>query len=407
MGRLNAGQIATPRDDSGVASNLDGLVEVQNFAFASEAEPFELENRLTLPYVNTAYEMYGQLNADRDNVILVAHGLTGSSHAAGRYSWENRRAGYWDDLIGPGRVFDTDRYCVIAPNALAGCRGTTGPSSIDPRTGKPYGLTFPIVTIRDMVRVQKRLIDHLGIQGIQLVVGGSMGGMQALEWAVTYPSIVRAICPIASASRSSAQSIAFNECMRRAIMLDPDWRRGEYYGFPPPNGGLALARMIGTITYLSNPIMEEMFGRKPDTEETSLEHSLHARFDVERYLHDEGEKLVRRFDPNSYLYVTRAIDLHDISRGYGSLEAAYGRIQAKVLLIGIRSDILFYPAHIRRMNEQLIRAGVQSEYWEIESDYGHDAFLVEQQKMGPAIQSLLSTLPETARLPTPDRDPSL
>lgn len=377
------------------AFGADGLVEIQYFTFGSAEDPFVLENRQTLPSVTTAYEVYGRLNAECDNVILVEHGLTGSSHAAGRYSWENRRAGYWDALIGPGRVFDTDRYCVIAPNALAGCRGTTGPASINPATGSPYGLSFPIVTVRDMVRVQKRLIDHLGVRRLHLVVGGSMGGMQAFEWAVTCPERVRAICPIASCSRTGAQSIAFNECMRRAIMLDPQWRKGEYYGGALPTDGLALARMIGTITYLSDPIMEQMFGRKPGEEETALEHSMHARFDVERYLHEEGEKLVKRFDPNSYLYVTRAIDLHDISRGYGSLDDAYRRIQARVLLIGIRSDILFDPRQIRLMNEHLVRAGVRSEYWEIDSDYGHDAFLVEQEKMAKPIRGLLATLEGT------------
>jgi homoserine O-acetyltransferase len=379
-------------DDSGSV----GLVEIQYFTFASPDEPFVLENQQTLPSVTTAFEVYGSLNKTRDNVILVGHGLTGSSHAAGRYSWENRRAGYWDALIGPGRVFDTDRFCIVAPNALGGCRGSTGPASIDPLTGKQYGLKFPIVTVRDMVRVQKRLIDHLGIRRLHLVTGGSMGGMQALEWAVTYPDMVHAICPIAASARTSAQAIAFNECMRRAIMLDSHWRKGEYYGGALPEEGLALARMIGTITYLSDPIMQQMFGRKPDSEETSLEHSLHARFDVERYLHDEGEKLVKRFDPNSYLYVTRAIDLHDISRGYCSLEEAYRRIRANVLLIGIRSDILFYPGYIREMDTQLRRAGARSAYWEIDSDYGHDAFLVEQEKMIPPLTNLLATLPEGA-----------
>lgn len=369
-----------------------GLVERQYFTFGSESEPFTLENRQTLPEVTTCYELYGELNATGDNVILVLHGLTGSSHAAGRYREDSRFAGYWEPLIGPGKVFDTDRYCVLAPNALGGCRGSTGPASLDPRTGREYGLSFPILTVRDMVRVQQRLLDHLGIRRLHLAVGGSMGGMQALEWAVTYPERVHAICPIASSARNSAQAIAFNECMRRAIRLDPNWKRGEYYGGDPPADGLALARMIGTITYLSDPIMQQMFGRKPEMETTALEHDLTARFDVERYLHDEGEKLVRRFDANSYLYVTRAIDLHDISRGYESLEAAYRRIQAKSLFIGIRSDILFYPQHIREMQSHLLRLGKDATYWEMDSEYGHDAFLVEQEKMIPPLQAFLARL---------------
>ncbi len=376
-----------------LSSSLEGsvgVVEKRYFTFGSRGEPFVLDNRQTLPEVTTCYEMYGELNDAADNVVLIEHGLTGSSHAAGRYSSDSPYAGYWEPLIGPGKVFDTERYCVIAPNALGGCRGSTGPSSDDPRTGKPYSLTFPIVTVRDMVRVQRQLLDHLGVTRIRLVTGGSMGGMQALEWAVTYPEMVDAICPIASVARTGAQAIAFNECMRRAIMLDPRWHRGEYYDSEPPDAGLALARMIGTITYLSDPIMEEMFGRKPALQETPLERELHARFDVERYLHEEGDKLVRRFDANSYLYVTRAIDLHDIARGYASLAAAYRRIKARVLLIGIRGDILFYPQTIQRLNANLCAAGVDSNYWEIDSGYGHDAFLVEQEKMIPALAEFLA-----------------
>jgi homoserine O-acetyltransferase len=368
-----------------------GLVERQFFTFGTADDPFVLENRQTLKEVTTCYEVYGDLNAAGDNAILIEHGLTGSSHAAGRYRLESRTVGYWDPLIGPGKVLDTNRYCVIAPNALGGCRGTTGPASLDPDTNRPFGLTFPVVTVRDMVRVQKRLLDHLGVTQLQLVIGGSMGGMQALEWAVTYPEMVAAICPVASCARASAQLIAFDECMRRAIMLDPSWNRGDYYGRKTPGKGLSLARMIGTITYLSNPIMEQMFGRKPAMLETPWEHDLHARFDVERYLHEEGEKLVDRFDANSYLYVTRAIDLHDISRGYRSIEEAYSRIQARSLLVGIRSDILFYPHEIRDMHASLRRLGRDTTYWELDSDYGHDAFLVEQEKMIPPLEEFLSS----------------
>jgi len=372
-----------------------GIVEKHYYTFGSPEDPFVLENRQTLPEVTTCYEIYGELNATRDNVILVEHGLTGSSHAAGRYRPDSPYAGYWDPLIGPGKVFDTNRYCVIAPNALGGCRGSTGPSSINPLTGEPYALTFPIITVRDMVRVQHRLMEHLGVRRIRLVTGGSMGGMQALEWAVTYPDMVDAICPIAAVDRVSAQVIAFNECMRRAIMLDPNWRKGEYYGSDPPAAGLALARMIGTITYLSDPVMEQMFGRKPADLQSPQEHDLYARFDVERYLHEEGEKLVRRFDANSYLYVARAIDLHDIARGYPSLAEAYRRVKAKVLLIGIRSDILFYPKYLKEMHKRFLDAGVDCTYWEMDSDYGHDAFLVEQEKMIPALEEFMARIGPT------------
>src|SRR5579871_1035703 len=374
-------------------NNSIGLVEQRFYTFATPGDPFVLENGQTLPEVTTCYEQYGALNVAADNVVLVLHGLTGSSHAAGRYIHENRRAGYWDGLIGPGKALDTDRYCVIAPNALGGCRGTTGPASLDPATGRPYGLTFPLVTIRDMVRVQKRLMEHMGVRRIHLAIGGSMGGMQAFEWAVTYPDMVDAICPVASSARTSTQAIAYNECMRRAIRLDPNWRGGNYHDGPPPADGLALARMIGTITYLSDPMMQVQFGRKPADQETALEHDLHARFDIERYLHDEGEKLVQRFDANTYLYVSRAIDLHDISRGYPTLEAAYRRIRARVLLIGIRSDILFNTPRIREMHADLQRLGVDSTYWEMDSEYGHDAFLVEQEKLISPLNQFLARLP--------------
>jgi homoserine O-acetyltransferase len=369
-----------------------GIVQRQYY---SVHEPFLLENRQTLPELTLCYEAYGSLNPARDNAILVVHGLTGSSHAAGRYSEDSKYSGYWEELIGPGKVFDTNRWYVLAPNVLGGCRGTTGPSSLNPQTGKPYGLSFPIITVRDMIRAQKLLIDHLGITRLRLVVGGSMGGMQALEWAIHYPEMVEAIASIASSARTSAQAIAFNECMRRAIMLDPHWNKGEYYDGEPPAQGLALARMIGTITYLSDPIMQKMFGRKPEDQTTPLEHDLYARFDIERYLHEEGDKLVRRFDANSYLYITRAMDLHDVGRGYESREAAFRRIRARVLLIGIRSDILFNPQHIQDVNAHLQRLGIDSTYWEMDSDYGHDAFLVEQEKMIPPLRAFLHPAPAT------------
>ncbi len=378
--------------DTSTSNQFDGsvgLVERKYFTFGSVQDPFPLENGQVLPEVVTCYETYGTLNAARDNAILITHGLTGSSHAAGWYRPDSHFPGYWEALIGPGTLFDTNRFFLIAPNALGGCRGTTGPASLDPATGKPFGLSFPIVTIRDMVRAQRRLVEHLGIEQLHLVIGGSMGGMQALEWAVTYPDRMRNVCSIASSARNTAQAIAFNECMRRAIRLDPNWKKGAYYDGPPPSDGLALARMIGTITYLSDPIMQQMFGRKRTLEESPIEYDLHARFDVERFLHEEGEKLVRRFDANSYLYVTRAIDLHDLGRGYGSLEAAYRRVQARVLHIGIRSDILFYPHHIREIHNRLCAVGVDSTYWELDSDYGHDAFLVEQEKMAPPLQEFL------------------
>ena len=378
---------------SGAGENSVGIVERLYYTFGTAEQPFRLDNRQTLPEVTVCYEQYGELNAARDNAILITHGLTGSSHAAGRYAADSRFGGYWDALIGPGKLFDTAKFCLIAPNVLGGCRGSTGPASRDPRTGSPYGLKFPIVTIRDMVRVQKRLLEHLGVEKLRLVIGGSMGGMQALEWAVSYPDFMESVCAIAASPRNSAQAIAFNECMRRAITLDPNFQKGEYYESDAPTSGLSLARMIGMITYLSDSLLQETFGRKPAMETTSLERDLHARFDVERFLHEEGDKLTRRFDANSYLYLTRAVDLHDICRGCDFMDAALSKIHAKMLLVGISSDILYPPEELERLDLQLKRLNVDSTFWRFESNYGHDAFLVEQEKMIPVLRGFLNSTP--------------
>ncbi|MDX1934016.1 MAG: homoserine O-acetyltransferase [Capsulimonadales bacterium] len=386
------GRALEESDDPDERVGSAGIVEKRFWTLGTEADPFLLDNRQTLAPITVAYETYGTLNAARDNVILVQHGLTGSSHAAGKYAPENRSVGYWDSLIGPGKVFDTDRFFVVAVNSLGGCRGTTGPSSIDPRTGRPYGLTFPIITIRDMVRLQERFLrECLGIERLRLVTGGSMGGMQALEWAVTFADRTDAVLPIATTPRLSARGIAFNEIARRAICLDPKWRNGEYYDHPEggPDAGLALARMVGTITYLSDPIMERMFGRTPAAQTSALERDLHARFDVERYLHEEGEALVRRFDANSYLYLTKAVDLHDISRDYPTMEAALARITARIFFISISSDDLFPPHETEAAVAVLRRLGKAVEYHCLDSVYGHDGFLVEQARLRPLIRAFL------------------
>lgn len=369
-----------------------GIVERRYFTFGSAAEPFVLENGATLDEVTTCYEMYGELNAAGDNVILIEHGLTGSSHAAGKFKPDSPYAGYWDQIIGSGRALDTDRYCIIAPNALGGCRGTTGPSSLNPRTGRPYGSSFPTITIRDMVRAQRPLLEHLGVRRLKLVIGASMGGMQAYEWAVTFPEMVDAICPVGSSPRQSAMAIAFNHCMRRAIFTDPCWQGGDYYDSEGPRAGLAVARMIGHITYLCEGVFEQKFGLRAARPYPDPEPPNYARFEVEEYLDEEGRKLVHRFDANSYVCVSRAIDLHDISRGYASMEAAYRRIRAKCLLIGIRSDFLFPPASILQTLRELQAAGVDARYWEMDSDYGHDAFLEEQTKLTEPLRQFLMEL---------------
>jgi len=369
-----------------------GIVERRYFTFGSADEPFILESGERLEEVTTCYEMYGELNPAGDNVILIEHGLTGSSHAAGRFKPDSPYAGYWDQIIGSGRALDTDRYCIIAPNALGGCRGTTGPSSTNPRTGCPYGSSFPTVTIRDMVHAQVPLLRHLGVQRIKLAIGASMGGMQVYEWAVTFPDMVDAICPIGSSTRQSAIAIAYNHCMRRAIFADPGWHGGDYYGTEGPRAGLAVARMIGHITYLCEGLLERKFGRRAMHPFPEPEPPDYTRFEVEEYLDEEGRKLVHRFDANSYVCVSRAIDLHDVGRGYASLEEAYRRIRARCLLIGIGSDFLFPPADVFRTTEELRVAGVDAQYWEMESDYGHDAFLEEQTKLEEPLRRFLAEL---------------
>src|SRR5271169_5774169 len=273
-------------------------------------ERLELDSGAALAPIEVAYETYGELNAGRSNAILVVHAFSGDAHAAGEGGW-------WSSMIGPGKAFDTDQYFVICSNVLGGCRGTTGPGSINPQTGCPWALSFPVITVGDMVRLQKMLIDHLGIRRLLAVAGGSMGGMQALEWAVTYPDCVAAAMPIASTARHSAQQIAFNEVGRQAIMADLDWNGGNYYRGRPPGRGLAIARMVGHITYMSDESMREKFGRRlREKEKVGFDFSVD--FEVESYLRYRGNQFVSRFDANSYLYITKAMDYFDLANGTGS-----------------------------------------------------------------------------------------
>lgn len=338
--------------------------------------------------ITVAYETYGRLNPEGDNAILILHALTGDSHVAS-HGPDDPREGWWEPLVGPGRAFDTSRYFVVCANVLGGCQGTTGPSSLNPATGRPYGMSFPVITIRDMVRVQRRLLSHLGVKRLVAVAGGSMGGMQALEWAVTYPEMMERAIVIAAPARSSPQSIAFNAVGREAIMLDPKWRGGDY---PPEDGparGLALARMIGMITYQSESSMEKKFGRRIQGGDPSDFFRFFGRFEVENYLHYQGQKLVQRFDANSYLYLTKAMDLFDISFGYPDYESALRRIRAKMLVMGIDSDIL-YPCHLQKeLVQDLWRCGVTARYVELKSPYGHDAFLIEFEQVSAIITSYL------------------
>ena len=355
--------------------------------FADIPGGLTLEGGARLSRLRIAYETYGTLNRDRSNAILVCHALSGDAHAAG-ISDEDGRTGWWEIAIGPGKAFDTDKYYVICSNVLGGCKGTTGPSSENPETGKPYGITFPVVTIRDMVATQKKLVDHLGLPHLFAVAGGSMGGMQVLQWCVDYPELVQKAVVIAATGASTAQQIAFNEVGRRAIMADPSWRGGNYYGKGNPVHGLALARMVGHITYLSDESMHSKFGRNLQArEEPGFDFS--TDFQVESYLHHQGDRFTKRFDANSYLYLTKAIDYFDLTSN-GSLIQGLAPVRAKLLVIWITSDWLYPPYQQQEIVSALTANERDVRYAEIRSQYGHDAFLLEGGQLTFLVGTFLS-----------------
>jgi homoserine O-acetyltransferase len=346
------------------------ITEVATCTFDS----LDLDCGATLAPVEVAYETYGTLNAERTNAILAVHAFSGDAHAAGDGGW-------WSNMIGPGKAFDTDQYFVISSNVIGGCRGTTGPGSINPATGRPWAMTFPVVTIADMVRLQKKLIDHLGIPRLLAVAGGSMGGMQALEWAVTYPEHVASALPIATTARHSAQQIAFDEVGRQAIMADPDWNGGDYYGGKPPARGLGVARMVGHITYMSDESMREKFGRRlrsPD------------QFEVESYLSYRGSKFVDRFDANSYIYITRAMDSFDLTQR-GTLSTLFSGIKVRFLVISFTSDWLYPSYQSLEIVSALRGRNSDVAYCNLESRYGHDAFLVEVEEQTALVRGFLAS----------------
>lgn len=345
-----------------------------------------LENGGRLEPVEVAYESYGELNRDRSNAILILHAFSGDAHAAG-VSQDTGRPGWWDNSIGPGKAFDTDKYFVICSNILGGCQGSTGPSSINPETGRPWGMSFPPVTVRDMVLLQKMLVEHLGIKRLLAVAGGSMGGMQALQWAASYPEAVRAAIVIASTSRHSAQQIAFNEVGRAAIMSDPDWNAGDYYQGPPPARGLAVARMVGHITYMSDESMREKFGRRlRDSREAGFD----PEFEVESYLRYRGSQFVTRFDANSYICITKAMDYFDVSAGAAAWEKFHAA-NTRFLVISFTSDWLYPSYQSQEIVRQLRRRNHDVAYCELPSNYGHDAFLVDVVEQSEMIRGFLDS----------------
>ncbi|MDD5137091.1 MAG: homoserine O-acetyltransferase [Candidatus Omnitrophica bacterium] len=350
-----------------------GIVKTEYFTFAEHPNELKLSSGKKLGPITLAYETYGSLNKDKTNVILVAHALSGDAHAAGMHEGD-KDPGWWDAMIGPGKALDTEKYFVICANVIGGCKGSTGPSSINPKTNKPYGLEFPIITIEDIVKTQARLIDYLGIKTLLCVIGGSMGGMQVLQWVATFPERVRCAIPIATAAKHSPQQIAFDEVGRQAVMADPAWNNGDYYGKPEtPERGLAVARMIGHITYMSDKSMEEKFSRK--LKEKDYTFSFTADFEVEGYLRYRGDNFVKRFDANSYLYITKAMDYIDLSGDKLLPKGKHADI--RFLVIAFKSDWLYPSYQAQDIVRQLKIRGLEATYCEIRSTYGHDAFLLE------------------------------
>jgi len=353
------------------------------------AEPIDLDSGKTLEEVTVAYETYGELNKEKTNAILICHALTGDAHAAGWHEGD-KKPGWWEIVIGPGKALDTEKFFIICSNVLGGCKGTTGPSSINPKTGKEYGLEFPVITIKDMVKVQKKLIDSFGINQLYAIIGGSMGGMQVLEWLVTYPSMMKKAVPIATTALSSPQQIAFNEVGRQAIFSDPNWNNGNYYETGKiPENGLSLARMIAHITYLSDESMDIKFGRDlQDKDEISYDFSID--FQVESYLKHQGETFVKRFDANSYLFITKAVDLFDLSVN-DSLIDGLKDVECKMEVISVDSDWLYPTEQSTELVTALNANNVEVSFSEIKSNYGHDAFLLEMGQLNHILSKFLSS----------------
>ncbi len=378
-----------------------GWTEARTLRLADARRPFRLEQGGVLREVDVEYETYGELSRNRDNVVLVLHALSGDAHAAGwdrkaeatGRTWRLRRPGWWDGMIGPGKAIDTRRWHVICSNVLGSCYGTTGPASLDPATARPYGLRFPTVTVGDWVRLQAMLLDRLGLRRVYAVIGGSLGGQQALEWALRYPDRVESCLVLCASARLSAQGLAFNAVGRHAILTDPHFRHGDYYdGGPKPNTGLAVARMMAHITYLSERGMHLKFGRRrrDDPDEAV---GFGIAFEVESYLSHQGRAFVERFDANSYLYITRAMDLYDAANawGGGDLVRACRRIRARTMLMSFSSDWLYSPRQSAELALAMCRAGQTVTFVEVPSDLGHDAFLVELDKVGRLVRAFLES----------------
>ena len=378
--------------------NSVGLVKTRTIRVVEADAPLTLQSGKTLAPIDVAYETYGQIDENGDNVILICHALSGNAHVAGYNNPDDEKPGWWEIMVGPGKYIDTDKYYVVCSNFLGGCSGTTGPSSINPDTGTPYGIDFPIFTIADMVTVQKAWLDKLGIKKILTVIGGSMGGMQVLQWTISYPEMVDSAMIIASTSRLSSQSIAFDAVGRNAILEDGHFNDGQYYDKKGPAHGLSIARMIGHITYLSEESMREKFGRELQNAD-KYSYDLNSEFTVESYLDYQGQTFIERFDANSYLYITKAMDYFDLARRYGSLEKALANVDSKLLLVSFASDWLFTPAQSEDIVGALTAQDKDVSYCNIDSPYGHDAFLLEPETLGSLIQGFVDSTHKSITAP--------
>ena len=385
-----------------VGSRSVGIVQTQSATLFAPPNPLVLNNSRSLGPITVAYETYGQLSPRRDNAIFICHALTGDAHAAGYRSKEDlaaRKAGWWDGFIGPGKGLDTDKYFVICANVLGGCQGTTGPSSICPETGQPWGRDFPVITVEDMVSVHAELVRSLGIERLLAAVGGSLGGMQVLEWAVRFPEQIAAGIVLASSARLSAQGIGFNNVGRAAIMGDPNYANGDYYGGSGPRSGLALARMVAHITYLSEASIENKFGRRlQDASNFTFDLIKEVEFQVESYLHYQGRRFVDRFDANSYVYLTKAMDFFDLEKTYGSLNEAFAKALARFLVVSYDSDWLYPTPQSKEIVHSLVSAGKHASYIELHSSKGHDAFLIDIEQLEALVRPFLERTLEEIRV---------
>jgi homoserine O-acetyltransferase/O-succinyltransferase len=384
-----------------VGSRSVGIVQTQSTTLFHPPHELVLSNSRRLGPITVAYETYGRLSAQRDNAIFICHALTGDAHAAGYRSKEDiaaRKAGWWDGFVGPGKGLDTDKYFVICANVLGGCQGTTGPSSICPETGQAWGRTFPVIRVEDMVTLHAELIRSLGIERLLAVVGGSLGGMQVLEWAARFPDRIAAAIILASSARMSAQAIAFNAVGRRAILADSNYNDGDYYGDAGPRYGLALARMLAHITYVSEESIERKFGRKlQDADALTFDLLKETEFQIESYLHYQGKRFVERFDANSYLYLTKAMDYYDLVDGYGSLENAFGKTDARFLIVSYDSDWLYPTRQGKELVQALLSCGRDVSFIELHSAKGHDTFLIELDQLEALVRPWLDRTLETIR----------